>query len=128
MAAWTGGAREEGSPEVFPADSALVPVQVPPSDALCSGRRTLGTSGLPQAIPGVLGKEVRVVKRRATRRRIVHPFRSSRDWPDVESGMDTLTERFKTLTDGDNLYPWSNTVLRIESETRRWVAKQAADY
>lgn len=37
--------------------------------------------------------------------------------------MDTLTTRFKGLQDGDSMYPWSNTVLRIESGKRKWIAK-----
>lgn len=70
---------------------------------------------------------MRKVPRRYTAKtvsRVVHPLRRSTDYPGVESGVDTLMERFKALKDGDSLYPWSNTQLRIANGRREWIAKQ----
>jgi hypothetical protein len=41
----------------------------------------------------------------------------------VESGIDTLRTRFRGLREGESLYPWANTELRIVNGKRRWVAK-----
>lgn len=64
---------------------------------------------------------MRTVRRRFTRPR--HPHISSLDFPDVESGVDTLLTRFRALKDGDALYPWSHTRLQIANGKRRWIAK-----
>jgi hypothetical protein len=70
---------------------------------------------------------LRVVRRRHTRRRVVHPLRRSTDYVG-ERGVDTLTRRFRSLKDGDSLYPWANSVLRVENGKRRWIAKAQEDY
>lgn len=56
------------------------------------------------------------------------PDLSSRDFPWIDTDIRTLWKRMADLKDGDSLYPWARTKLRISGNKKEWVAKTKEDW
>jgi hypothetical protein len=77
---------------------------------------------------GRIGGAVRKVRRRYGRPAVVIPKPKMKDYPNVDTDIRTLRARLAALQDGDSLYPWARTKLKIANGKRLWVAKDSEDY
>lgn len=65
---------------------------------------------------------IKVRRRFTVKRQPVRAELTSRDFPDVDMDLRTLTQRCRALKPGDSLYPFARTHLVIQDGKRKWVA------